>query len=247
MTHILAKNLLRFGVKNLSESALKKLQEQDPNASVQPSTTPVEPGTFSSLESVWADPRLKNNVMVTAGEQKANPNLTRETKYNNIIWENLTKYYGTGTELLGKNAIGWTMPFDFSQRDLLLQEAITNFKIADIFVGKNHVLQQSSFTPGEQECIYICSEKMYIKPRKPNAPADGHVGNFYIPSSEWDETAMDIKSYYTKGIPKTLHLRIVGTNVYLSNGYVGNIYAPKYKLVCPLSDAGILNSIRQAF
>jgi hypothetical protein len=50
-----------------------------------------------------------------------------------------------------------------------------------------------------------------------------------------------------QGIPKTLHLRIVGTNVYLSNGYSGQVYKPAYQLLSPLSDAGILNSMKLAF
>ena len=242
MKNILAENMLRFGVKNLSESDKKRIQEQNPD--------PTTPAAISTLESAWADPRLKSDaVTVTSGEIKTaqqNPGTpipTTPQKKNNIIWENLIKYYGTGAALLGKNAVGWK-PFDFSRQELLLPEAVVNFKIADIFVGKNHVMQGSTFTPGDQDCIYICSEKMYVKPRKPEAPADGYVGNFYISPGDWNETALDIKSYYALGIPKTLHLRIVGTNVFLSNSYAGQVYKPAFQVVSPLSDNGILNSLK---
>ena len=247
MKNTLAENMLRFGVKNLKESDIKHikqaiLQEQNPD--------PTNPAAVSTLESAWADPRLKSDaVTVTAGELKAAQAAggkaipTTPMKKNNIIWENLVKYYPTGAALLGKNAVGWK-PFDFSQQELLLPEAVINFKIADIFVGKNHVLQGSTFTPGDQDCIYICSEKMYVKPRKPEAPEDGYVGNFYISPGDWNETALDIKSYYALGIPKTLHLRIVGTNVFVSNGYAGQVYKPAFQVVSPLSNNGILNSLK---
>jgi hypothetical protein len=85
---------------------------------------------------------------------------------------------------------------------------------------------------------------MYVKPRKPEAPEDGYVGNFYISPGDWNETALDIKSYYALGIPKTLHLRIVGTNVFVSNGYAGQVYKPAFQVVSPLSNNRILNSLK---
>jgi hypothetical protein len=247
MKNKLAENILRFGAKNLKESDIKQIkalmQEQDTNA-----TTTQQTGNFPTLESVWADPRLKSSeIMVTAGEQRNNPNITRETKYNNILWENLVKYYGAGTSILGKNAIGWKSPIDFSAQELLLEQAATNFKIADIFVGKDHTLTNAAYTEGQRDCIYICSEKMYVKPRKPEAPADGYVGNFYIEPGAWDETAMDIKTYYTRGIPRNLHLKIVAGKVYLATSYNGTYIQPKYELASPLSDIEIVNSIKQAF
>lgn len=45
MKHILAENMLRFGVKNLSESNIKNLQEAEPTPPASSATTPTQPTT----------------------------------------------------------------------------------------------------------------------------------------------------------------------------------------------------------
>jgi len=74
MKNTLAENLLRFGVKNLSESDIKKLQEQTPTTT-PPATPPAQaaqpnaatPATTNPLEELgkkWADKQVANNIFI---------------------------------------------------------------------------------------------------------------------------------------------------------------------------------------
>ena len=243
MKNILAENMLRFGVKNLSESSRKKLQEQPGEvtaSAVQPGTaTPpsaVQPAATTTLESCWQDPALKN-VSVTSAEM--NQGITREAKFNNIIWANLINYYDN--QLIGKNAIGWSNKFQWNSADLMLSGAtgpMFNFTIQDIFKGKDHTLQYTTFTPGEKDCIFICSQKVQAK-----ATDSGTVtGTLRIFDMSPDRTTT-LDEFKLAGIPRGPHLRILGNNVYYFAGYEGS-FSPSRIQLTPLANQTILSSLR---
>ena len=244
MKNTLAENMLRFGVKNLKESDIKKIkksilseQQPTPAPAAQP-TQPEQPQTaqptsFSTLESVWADPRLKTNVGVTAKEHAQG--ITREDKYNGIIMENLVSYYGGGASLpIGKNAIGWPA-VDYRNGDLLLQEVSFNFPIVEIYKGFNHGFQNTMFEPSNQPCIYITSAKVQVAGRY------GNQGTLYVTSDDFDAEDPS-KNYKLLGVPNVPHIRLIGNKAYyFANKDSSNL--PKKLTMTPLANAKIVAAL----
>jgi hypothetical protein len=228
MKNKLAENMLRFGVKNLQESDIKKIEE----------VVLTEQTTFPTIESVWQDPRLKN-IQLNASEMQQG--ITRESKYNDIIMENLVNYLGEGPQLIGKDAIGWPSTFNVTNGNLELSGTtgpLYRFKIQEIFKGKNHVIarQGGEWLPGEQDCIFITSNPMKV------AGPYGNEGSLYVPSSDFKPN-LTIEEYKTLGLPNVAHLRVIGNKVY----YFKNVYGtPSGKLLSytPLSNLNILSSLR---
>jgi len=221
MKNILAENMLRFGVKNLSESDLKFLKEQT---------------SFTTIESCWQDPRLKE-IRLTAQEMQQG--ISRESKYNDIIFENLRNYYSN--QLIGKNAIGWPNGFRWNDMDLMLSGntgPLFNFTIQDIFKGKNHNMTNTIWNEGDKECIFICSQKMQA------GPTHSNQGTLYLMSSDFDpeDKTKTLNDYKLLGLPKGPHLRIIGSRVY----YFKNQYGmpdSRSAVLTPLSDNRIISSI----
>lgn len=234
MKNILAENMLRFGVKNLKESDVKKiarLQEQETVATTQPQA--AQASSFPTLESVWADPRLKTSTGLTAKEHSQG--ITREQKYNGYIIENLVKYYGDGSSLpIGKEALGWRY-FDWNATGgvLTLQDAICRFPIVEIYKGFNHGFQNTMFEPSNESCIFITSQKMEVNPKYT------HKGTLYIPSDDFDATDKT-KNYKLLGVPNVPHIRMIGSKAYYcANKDTSNF--PKRMITTPLSDMKIVN------
>jgi hypothetical protein len=199
----------------------------------QPSSGSTEP-TFTTPESVWADPRFKtvqNYVWPTSKE--AQQGITREQKYNSRIMDNLVDYYLNGGTLIGKEALGWKS-FDWrAGGELLLQDVICRFPIVEIYKGFNHGFQNTMFEPSTDPCIYITSQKMQV-----SGPY-GNKGTLYISSDDFDAEDKT-KNYKQLGVPNGPHIRIIGTVAYYYPTKDTN-NSPKRIITTPLVNQKILN------
>jgi hypothetical protein len=248
MKNTLAENMLRFGVKNLKESDIKKIKKSilseqpgsTPAPAAQPAAQPTQPAaepTFSTPESAWADPRFKtvqNFVWPTPKESQQG--ITREQKFNGRIIENLVKYYGDGASLpIGKEALGWKY-FDWrTGGELILQDAICRFPIVEIYKGFNHGFQNTMFEPSTQPCIFITSAKVQVAGRY------GNQGTLYVSSDDFD-AADPSKNYKLLGVPNVPHIRMIGSQAY----YFGNKDTsnfPKRMITTPLSNEKIVAAL----
>jgi hypothetical protein len=219
MKNKLAENMLRFGVKNLKESDIKKIEESVLNEQT------------STLEAAFQDPRIKQS--------------SDSSQQNQIIWQNLISYYSGG--LLNKQAIGWAKNAQYGaqynfqdQSQTLALTGVTgpvaNFPIVEIYRGKNHILiKGGQIEEGDLDCIFICSEKMTV------AGPNGNQGTMY-PLSYDPNTKLTIDQYKLNGLPMKAHFRIIGTKVYYFPNVYG-AYAPKNEIMTPIADKTILASL----
>ena len=86
MKNILAENMLRFGVKNLTESNIKRLSEQDPNEPLQPGqeANPL-PDTPKSPDKL-IDPKEVDIAVVKSKLKGTTANFVSSLlKYNNFL------------------------------------------------------------------------------------------------------------------------------------------------------------------
>lgn len=219
MKNTLAENMIRFGVKNLQKSDIKKIEEAVLNEQI------------SNLEAAFQDPRIK---------QTSEP-----SQQNQIIWQNLISYYSSG--IIGKQAVGWAKTAQFGaqynfqdQSQTLALTGVTapvaNFPIVETYKGKNHILMKGGqVEEGDLDCIFICSEKMTI------AGPNGNQGTMY-PLSYDPNAKLTIDEYKLKGLPMKAHFRIIGNKVYYFPNVYG-AYAPKNEIMTPIADKSILATL----
>jgi len=104
MKNKLAENLLRFGVKNLSEANIKTLQEQNPDAAVTTSPTPGQSAKVDNPTVMKAG--LQSTLFQIQGFQEPKlANFENIAKYNQAFEAAYGAYLGDHNSMIGKQIL----------------------------------------------------------------------------------------------------------------------------------------------